>query len=135
MIAASAGELWAVHLSDGVLSWPWLAGGFAVIGVLALAAARRVRDEEVPRIALLTAAFFVASSIQLKVGPTSVHLLLAGLVGVVLRWRAPLAILIGVTMQAAFIPHGGFTTIGVNASIQAIPALLAGALFGALVRV
>jgi cobalt/nickel transport system permease protein len=125
---------WAVHLSDGVLSWPWLAGGFALIAVLALAAAYRVRDEEVPRIALLTAAFFVASSIHLKLGPTSVHLLLAGLVGVVLGRRAPLAILIGVAMQAAFIPHGGFTTIGVNACIQAVPALLAGAVFAHLAR-
>ncbi|HZY88254.1 MAG TPA: energy-coupling factor ABC transporter permease, partial [Gemmataceae bacterium] len=82
--------LWAVHISDGVLTWPWWAGGFAVAGLLALLASWRVRDEEIPRIAVLTAAFFVASLIHVRVGPTSVHLLLNGLVGVVLGRRAPL---------------------------------------------
>jgi cobalt/nickel transport system permease protein len=121
--------LWAVHIADGVLGWPWLLAGFAVAGALALAASWRVREEEVPPIALLTAAFFVASSIHVKLGPTSVHLLLNGLVGIVLGWRAPLAILLGVTLQALLIPHGGLSTIGVNATTEMLPALLAAALF------
>jgi cobalt/nickel transport system permease protein len=124
--------LWAVHISDGMLSWPWLAAGFALAATLALVGAYRIRDEEVPRVALLTAAFFVASSLHLKLGPSSVHLLLNGLVGVVLGRRAPLAILIGVGLQAALLAHGGFSTIGVNACTEAIPALLAGWLFGLL---
>jgi cobalt/nickel transport system permease protein len=126
--------LWAVHIADAVLSWPWLVGGFALAALLALVASYRVRDEEIPRIALLSAAFFVASSVHLKFGPTSAHLLLNGLVGVVLGWRAPLAILIGVTLQAVLIPHGGFSTIGVNTCTEAIPALCAAALFGTLQR-
>ena len=108
--------LWAVHISDGVLGWPWRAAGFLLTGILVLMASlsggglcSRGREEEVPRIALLTAAFFVASSIHVKVGPTSAHLLLNGLVGVVLGWRAPLAIVIGVTLQALLIPHGSNT--------------------------
>lgn len=125
---------WAVHIADGVLGWPTLAIGFAVAALLALLAAWRVREEEVPRIALLTAAFFVASSIHVKLGPSSVHLLLVGLVGIVLGRRAPLAILIGVTLQALLIPHGGLSTIGVNTCAEALPALLAGGLFGLLSR-
>src|SRR5262245_47579017 len=124
--------VWAVHVADGVLDWPVLVAGFVVTGLLALVAARRVRDEEVPRIALLTAAFFVASSIHVKIGPTSVHLLLAGLVGVVLGWRAPLAILLGVALQAFLLAHGGLTTIGINAAVQSLPALAAAALFPVL---
>jgi cobalt/nickel transport system permease protein len=123
----------AVHISDGVLSVPWLFGGFFVAGLLALLAAQRMRDEEIPRIAVLGAAFFVASLLHLPLGPTSVHLLLNGLVGVVLGRRAPLAILIGVGLQA-ILGHGGFTTIGVNAVVLSLPALLAGALFAALRR-
>jgi cobalt/nickel transport system permease protein len=130
----STGPLWAVHISDGVLAWPWLAGGFALAAGLALLAAYRVRDEEVPRIALLTAAFFVASSIHVKLGPSSTHLLLNGLVGVVLGRRAPLAILLGVALQAFLIPHGGLWAIGVNTCTEALPALLAGWLFGLLHR-
>src|SRR5262249_28062609 len=96
----SAGwALWAVHISDGFLSPEWLAGGLVIAGLLALVGAWRLREEEIPRIALLTAAFFVASSIHLRVGLTSVHLLLNGLVGVLLGWRACLAIPIGLLMQ------------------------------------
>jgi cobalt/nickel transport system permease protein len=127
--------LWAVHISDGVLTWPWWAGGFAVAGLLALLSAWRVRDEEIPRVAVLTAAFFVASLIHVRVGPTSVHLLLNGLVGVVLGRRAPLAILVGLGLQAVLLGHGGFTTVGVNTCVMAIPALLAGWLFAGLQRV
>src|SRR5579884_4562323 len=108
----SLGLPWAVHIFDGVLSNPWLAGGFVLAGLLALLAAYRVRDEEIPRIALLSAAFFVATLMHLRLGPTSVHLLLNGLVGVVLGRRAPLAILIGLTLHAVLLGHGGFTTIG-----------------------
>ncbi len=125
---------WAVHISDGVLAPAWLAGGFVVAGLLALLAAYRVRDEEIPRIAVLSAAFFVASLMHLRLGPTSVHLLLNGLVGVVLGRRAPLAILIGLGLQAALLGHGGFTTIGINACILTFPALLVGWLFTGLHR-
>lgn len=127
--------LWAVHVSDGVLSGPWLVLGFVVAGLLALLASWRIREEEIPRVALLTAAFFVASSIHVKLGPTSVHLLLNGLVGVVLGWRAPLAILVGVTLQALLIPHGGLTTIGVNATVEMLPALASALLFPPLLAV
>src|SRR5579871_1324305 len=127
--------LWAVHISDGVLSGPWVLGGFCGMALLMLAACYRVRDEEIPRIALMTAAFFVASLIHVRVGPSSVHLLLNGLVGVVLGRRAPLAILVGLGLQAVLLGHGGFTTVGVNACVMALPALLAGWLFAGLQRV
>jgi cobalt/nickel transport system permease protein len=124
--------LLAVHISDGVLTWPWLAGGFVLAGVLAAVAMIRVRDEEIPRIALMTAAFFVASLIHVPIGPTSVHLLLNGLLGVVVGRRAPLAVLLGLTLQAVLLGHGGFTTIGVNTCVMAAPALGAAWLFGVL---
>src|SRR5579884_1911996 len=126
---------WAVHISDGVLTIPWLTGGFIVAGLLALVAAFRVRDEEIPRIALLTAAFFVASLIHVRLGPTSVHLLLNGLVGVVLGRRAALAIPVGLALQAALLGHGGFTALGVNAVVLTAPALLAGGLFALLQQI
>jgi cobalt/nickel transport system permease protein len=126
--------LWAVHISDGVLSFPWLAGGFVLAALLMLFGSFRVRDEEVPRIALLSAAFFVASLIHVRVGPTSVHLLLNGLVGVVLGRRAALAIPLGLFLQAALIGHGGYTTLGVNSCVMTLPALFAGGLYAVLVR-
>jgi len=119
----------AVHISDGLLAGPWLLGGFVVAGAFAAFGTWRLTEEEVPRVALLTAAFFVASSLHLPLGPSSVHLLLNGLVGVVLGRRAALAIPVGVFMQAVLLHHGGYSVIGVNSVIQVIPALMAWQLF------
>jgi ABC-type Co2+ transport system permease subunit len=125
---------WAVHISDGVLTTPWLVAGFVGMAALMLMGSRRVRDEEIPRIALLTAAFFVASLIHARVGPTSVHLLLNGLVGVVLGWRAGLAIPVGLFLQAIVLGHGGISTIGVNSCVMTLPALTAGGFFNLIQR-
>src|SRR4051794_36110588 len=118
--------LLAMHISDGVLTPSWLIGGVIVAGVLALVGCWRIRDEEIPRIALLTAAFFLTSSLHIKVGPSSVHLLLNGLVGVLLGWRAALAIPIGLLLQAVLLQHGGLWSLGVNSCVQVLPALAAG---------
>src|SRR5438132_13694871 len=134
MLAMLALPLWAVHIDDGFLAWPWWSGGFVLTGVLALLGAWRIRDEEIPQIAILTAAFFVASLIHVPVPPTSVHLLLNGLVGVILGRRAALAIPVGLFLQAALIGHGGFLTLGVNSCVMVLPALLAAQMFAVFGR-
>src|SRR5690606_39187523 len=90
-------SLLAVHLSDGAIATPWLVGGFVGAAALLGLAAWRLSDDWVPRIGVLTAAFFIGSTIHIKLAvvPTSVHLVLNGLVGVVLGRRAPLAVTVG----------------------------------------
>ncbi|HEV3435951.1 MAG TPA: CbiM family transporter [Gemmata sp.] len=121
-------SLFAVHLSDGAFSTGWTATGFAGTAILLLIAMWKVREEEIPRIGLFSAAFFVGSSIHIKLAllPTSVHLILNGLVGVVLGRRAPLAIIVGLLLQCLLLAHGGLTTLGLNTCIIAIPAVIAG---------
>jgi len=128
-------NLWAVHISEGVLSAPWWAGGILLMIVLAGIGAWRIRDEEIPRIALLTALFFVASLVQLPVGPTHAHLLLNGLLGVLLGWRAALAIPIGVFLQTVLFQQGNLSTLGINSCLMTIPAIGASYLFAWLRRV
>jgi cobalt/nickel transport system permease protein len=130
-VSGTGVSLLAVHLSDGVLAEAWLASGFAGLAVLLVFAVWKVREDEIPRIGVLTAAFFVASSIHIKLAvlPTSVHLILNGLVGVVLGRRAPLAITIGLALQYFLLQHGGLTTIGINACIVGVPALAVGTLY------
>jgi cobalt/nickel transport system permease protein len=130
-----ASPLWAVHIDDGFLAWPWWSGGFVLTTLLALLGAWRIRDEEIPQIAILTAAFFVASLIHVPVPPTSVHLLLNGLVGVILGRRAALAIPVGLFLQAALLGHGGLMALGINSCILLLPALLAWQMFALLQRV
>jgi cobalt/nickel transport system permease protein len=96
---------------------------------LLIPAVLSVTDEEIPRIGLLTAAFFVASSIHVRIGAVSVHLLLNALVGVVLGRRAPLAVSVGLLLQAWLLAHGGYTTLGINCAVISIPALIAPVLF------
>src|SRR5438132_14215793 len=114
--------LFAVHISDTVLATPWWVGGLVLAALLCYVGSRRLQDEEVPRIALLTAAFFIASLVHVRIPPTSVHLILNGLVGVLLGWRACLAIPVGLFLQVVLIQHGGFTTLGINTCVMALPA-------------
>lgn len=126
--------LWAVHLNDAVLPPSWQLGGFALLGLLMLAGAWRLHEEDVPATALLAAAFFVATLIHVPIGPSGAHLLLNGLIGVILGRRAALAIPCGLLLQAVLIGHGGLLTLGVNSCVMTLPALTAGVLFHQLHR-
>jgi cobalt/nickel transport system permease protein len=126
--------LLAIHLPDGVLSERWWLGGLGVMGVMLVFGAWGIRDEEIPRTALMTAAFFVVSLIHVPLPGSSVHLLLNGLLGVVLGRRAALAIPIGLFFQMALFQHGGWTTLGINSVIMGLPALLAWVMFAGLRR-
>lgn len=128
--------LLAVHLADGAISGPWLVAGFVGAAVLLAVACRRIHDDEVPRIGVLAAAFFTGSSIHIKLAvlPTSVHLILNGLVGVVLGPRAPLAVGVGLLLQFVLLGHGGLTTWGLNTCVVAVPAWAAGRAYPVLAR-
>jgi cobalt/nickel transport system permease protein len=120
--------LFAMHIPDSVLARPWQVGGFVIAGVLALLGSLRLREEEIPRIAVMSAAFFVASLIHIPI-PTRPHLLLSGLVGVILGPRAALAIPLGLLLQSLLFAHGGIGALGVNTVVMELPALAAWLLF------
>jgi len=103
-----------MHISEGILSAPALTVGFAGTAVLAVATMRNLDMEEVPKISVITAVFFITSLIKVPLGPASIHLILNGLVAVVLGWRAFPAIMLGIILQAIIFGHGGVTVIGIN---------------------
>jgi cobalt/nickel transport system permease protein len=112
------------HLVDGVLSAEVVVGG-AVLAVAGLARGLRGLDpERVPHAGVLSAAFFVASLVHVPIGPTSVHLILNGLLGMVLGWAAVPAIFVALVLQAVFFGYGGITVLGVNTVVMAAPALV-----------
>ncbi len=123
-----------MHIPDGILPAPVCVAGYAIAGGMTWVTLRQINKtsdprEEVPKAALLAAAFFVGSSISLPLPPASVHLVLNGLVGALLGWYAWPAILTGLLLQAVLLGHGGITTLGVNAAMMGIPALLSGWVF------
>lgn len=119
-----------MHIPDGVLPTAVCAAGYAAIIPLTWYCLRKIKKEgdpreNIPKAALLTAAFFVASWIHIPVGLASVHLVLSGLMGAVLGFFSFPAILIGLFFQAVMFGHGGLSTLGVNAIIIGTPALMA----------
>jgi cobalt/nickel transport system permease protein len=95
---------------------------------------RTLDYERVPRVAMLSAAFFVASLIHVPVGPASVHLVLNGLVGLILGWAAFPALLIALGLQAVLFGYGGLTVLGVNTVVMGAPALCCYLLFSRWLR-
>src|SRR5262249_37302832 len=121
-------SLFAVHLPDGnVLTPAWLIVGYLLAGILVVIGSWRIEDEEIPRIALLTAAFFVVSLIHVPVPglPSSAHLLFNGLLGVVLGRRAAVAIPLGLLLQAVLLQHVCLPTLRVDSRVMVLPALIA----------
>ncbi len=117
-----------MHISEGVLSPAVLGGGAALAAVGTAIGLKKIDYEAIPRVAILSAAFFVASLIHLPVGPSSVHLLLNGLMGLLLGWPAFPAILIGLFLQTVLFQFGGLTVLGVNTVTVALPAVFCFAL-------
>jgi len=123
-----------MHISDGVLSAQVLLAGAAIAAGGTAVGLKKMDTEKMPRVALMTAAFFVASLVHVPVGPSSIHLLFLGLMGILLGWACFPAILIGLLLQSLLFQHGGITVLGVNTVNMALPALIAYLLFGPLVR-
>lgn len=106
-----------------------LAAGFLIALTLLVFSMRNIRIEEIPKVSLITAALFVASLVHFPIGPTSVHLIMNGLAGILLGRRAFIGVFVALTLQAVFFQHGGLSVLGVNAFNIGVPALLAWQLF------
>jgi len=122
-----------MHISEGVLSGPVLVAGAAVALAGTAVGLKKLELDRVAQAGMLSAAFFVASLIHVPVGPSSVHLILNGIVGLLLGWAAFPAILTALLLQAMMFQYGGITTLGVNTVIMALPAVVCYHLFGPFV--
>lgn len=123
-----------MHIVDGALATPVVIGG-AVAAVAGIAIGLRSLDiDRIPTAGVLSASFFVASLIHVPIGPSSVHLILNGLAGLLLGWAAFPALFTGLLLQAVFFGFGGLTVLGINTVNIALPAVLAGLIFAPLIK-
>ena len=123
-----------MHIPDGFIPPSLCIAGYALTGGVTWYCLRKINrttnpSQQIPKASLLTAAFFVASLIHIPLPPSSLHLVLNGMMGTILGYYAFPAILIGLFFQAVMFQHGGLSTLGVNAAMMGIPALLAYHLF------
>jgi len=119
-----------MHISDGVLSAPVLAVGWIITAVFIAIAIwwskkKGIEVEAIPKLSVMTAVFFVVCLVHIPIGPTCVHLILAGLLGIILGILAFPAIFIGLVLQAFLFQFGGRTTRRINTMNVGIPALFA----------
>lgn len=123
-----------MHIADGALSIVPLTAA-NVVGIAGTVyGLKRLPWERLPEAAMLGSAFFVASLIHVPVGPTSSHLVLNGLAGLLLGWAAFPVVLVGLTLQFFFFHFGGLTTLGANAFCIAAPGVFWGILGRSLIR-
>ena len=113
-----------MHISEGILSAPVLVTGAALTATAVGYSLKKMEHKEVPRVAILSSVFFVASLIHVPVGPSSVHLILNGIIGVLLGWSTFPAILVALALQGVLFQFGGITTLGVNTFNMALPAII-----------
>lgn len=122
-----------MHIVDGALSNAVvIGGGIAAAGGIAMGL-RSLDIDRIPTAGVLSASFFVASLIHVPIGPSSVHLILNGLAGLLLGWAAFPALFVGLLLQAVFFGFGGLTVLGINTLNIALPAVLAWLIFGRLI--
>jgi cobalt/nickel transport system permease protein len=114
-----------MHIAEGILSPEVLATGWIVSSVGTFIGLKKTDYDNIMKFAVLTSAFFVVSLLHIPVGPSNVHLVLPGLIGIVLGWTAFPAILAALFLQALFFQFGGITTLGINCMNMSIPAVMA----------
>lgn len=118
-----------MHISEGVLS-PAVLGVGAVLAIGGTAIGLRKLDyDQLMTVAILSAAFFVGSLVHVPIGPSSVHLILNGLLGMLLGWAVFPCIHVALMLQALLFQYGGITVLGINTFNMAFPGVLVWLLF------
>jgi cobalt/nickel transport system permease protein len=123
-----------MHISEGVLSAPVLLTGVAITAVGCAVGLKKMDYDRIPQVAILSSTFFVASLVHVPIGPSSVHLLLNGIVGLLLGWASFPAILVALILQSILFQFGGITALGVNTVNVTVPALVCFYLFNYVIR-
>jgi len=113
-----------MHISEGILSAPVLVTGAGLTAAAVGYSLKKMEHKEMPKVAILSSVFFVAS----------VHLILNGIIGVLLGWSAFPAILVALALQGVLFQFGGITTLGINTLNMALPAIICFYLFNRGVR-
>lgn len=113
-----------MHISDGILSAPVITTTSVISIILLLWSLKNLKNDAIALTASMTALFFIASFIHIPLGPTQVHLVLLGVIGILLGSRVFLAVFIALLLQATLLGYGGLSSLGANVIIMAVPAFL-----------
>ena len=123
-----------MHISEGILSGSVLLAGWAGTSAGTAIGLRKTDSAKIVRTALLSSAFFLASLVNIRIGPSSTHLSLLAPMGLILGHSVFPAVFVALLLQAVLFHFGGLLVLGVNTFIMAGSAWLVYILFGRAVR-
>ena len=123
-----------MHISEGILSMGVLLAGWAGTSAGVAVGLKRTDSSKIVRTALISSAFFLASLVNIRIGPSSTHLTLLAPMGLILGWGVFPAVLVALTLQAVLFHFGGLVVLGVNTFIMGASALSVYLVFGRAVR-
>lgn len=113
-----------MHISDGILSSEVIITSSMVSLGFLLYSLKNLKNSNIAIVSAMGAIFFIASFIHIPLGPTQVHLVLLGVIGIILGPSVFIAILIALLLQATLLGYGGLTSLGANLLIMALPAFI-----------
>ena len=123
-----------MHISEGILSGSVLAAGWAGTCALTAIGLKKTDTSRIVRTALVSSAFFLASLVNVRIGPSSTHLSLLAPMGLALGWGVFPAVFTALLLQAVLFGFGGLLVLGVNTFIMGTAALSVYLLFGKIIR-
>jgi cobalt/nickel transport system permease protein len=112
-----------MHISEGILSPPVLAAGWALTAGGLAVGLKKTPVEKLTETALVSAALFLASLVHVPLGPSSIHLTLLGLAGILLGLSSIPALFIALLLQGILFQFGGLLSLGVNTAVMGAAAL------------
>ncbi len=122
-----------MHISEGVLSGSVLISGGMLAAAGTAVGLKKLDYDRIAHVSMLSASFFIASLIHVPFGPSNIHLILNGIIGLMLGWSAFPAILVALLLQAILFQFGGITSLGVNTIIMSMPSVLCYYFFRSLI--
>lgn len=118
-----------MHISDGIISvevatiTAIASFGFCIFSF------KNLTNEKISIVAAMSALFFVTSFIHIPFGPTQIHLMLIGFIGIFLGELSFIAISIALILQALLLGFGGLSSLGANILVMSLPSYLVYLLF------
>lgn len=113
-----------MHISDGILSSEVIISTSTICVALVVYSLKNLKNSNIAIVSAMSAMFFIASFIHIPLGPTQIHLVLIGVIGVLLGSGVFLSIIIALLLQATLLGYGGLSSLGANLVIMGLPAFL-----------
>lgn len=123
-----------MHISEGILSGGVLAVGWAGTIAGLSYGFKKTNPDKIIQTALISSAFFLASLVNIRIGPSSTHLTLLAPMGLILGYSVFPAVIVALLLQALLFGFGGLLVLGANAFVMGSASLVTHIIFGRAIR-